>query len=561
VAQYILKGGKEVKSKNRFVIYGIILFASLLLSPLSPRLNIVSIVATATSGSAQDIQSAINQVAGQGGGEVYIPAGTHDFATGSWQTVNIPSGVSIFGAPTQRDVDGQVISWNTILKMPFRAPRYEKFFNIENADNVRISDIQLVGYREISTWSIDQQKDVEVWTGVSIRHSNNFRVDHCYFKNICGQGVFTENSNGVIDHNQFVNDKNVRVHPYYNECTVHYGVATNGERTATWETDIQDVLGKATYRTVFVEDNYFEGWRHVVASSMLGHYVFRYNTERKNGYGSIDAHGKEGAQTWEGTRAIEVYENDFGDAIWGRAGSFHRGGGGVYFNNIVDSTYGYRDIGNPPYAPTDYCAFVSMIQKGVWATYPDPKTYVKDVWIWDNTVAGGGLVYSAAGGNIDLNEEFFLREPDIALDGFTYTPYTYPHPLVSGSEPTEGYWSVDIVATPTEGGTTSPAGLQNVLVGDSLTVTALPNSNYSLSYWAFDGANYGDTLTVTIPAQTENSVHTLKAVFGYSANEPPPTTPTTPTTPTPTTNLFYMPFLALGFIFTVEVIYRWKKQG
>jgi hypothetical protein len=29
------------------------------------------------------------------------------------------------------------------------------------------------------------------------------------------------------------------------------------------------------------------------------------------------------------------------------------------------------------------------------------------------------------------DEDFFLRAPSKELDGFTYQPYTYPHPLVS----------------------------------------------------------------------------------------------------------------------------------
>ena len=32
---------------------------------------------------------------------------------------------------------------------------------------------------------------------------------------------------------------------------------------------------------------------------------------------------------------------------------------------------------------------------------------------------------------IQIDRDYFLREPSHELDGFTYTPYTYPHPLTT----------------------------------------------------------------------------------------------------------------------------------
>ena len=95
------------------------------------------------------------------------------------------------------------------------------------------------------------------------------------------------NSNGVIDHNRFVNNP-FRVTAAIADCTVAYGVGVYGGGTATpWESNIQDVLGKYTSRSVFIEDNYFEyGWdlkqghnpagdiRHSPAEALLTGYFY-----------------------------------------------------------------------------------------------------------------------------------------------------------------------------------------------------------------------------------------------------------------------------------------------
>ena len=374
--------------------------------------TIVSSQIVASSGSARDIQDALNIAAAQGITKVVIPAGTFDFATGSWQTVNIPSGVSLFGAPTQRDPNGQVVEWRTVLRMPFEAPEGSIWFNIRGS-GVRVSDIQIVGYREIDSGSTRQYR------GFDIRNSPNFRVDHCYLRNICGEGILTESSNGVVDHSRFVNNP-FYVTAAYSTCTVRYGVAPNGD-SVTWEQNIANVLGHYTPYSTYIEDCYFEGWRHSVASTRGAHYVFRYNTVRKVSYGSVDAHGRESTtQTYRGTRCIEVYNNDFGDLgpLVGTAqmGVQIRGGGGAIFNNVADGYGTYT-------SPADYTAFVCMLQY-TQASFPDEL--VKDVWIWDNTLTPEGADLYDFGGS--PTPEYFLRAPDQTLDGFEYTPYQYPHP-------------------------------------------------------------------------------------------------------------------------------------
>jgi hypothetical protein len=61
------------------------------------------------------------------------------------------------------------------------------------------------------------------------------------------------------------------------------------------------------------------------------------------------------------------------------------------------------------------------------------KTY-----IWNND----GVVREYIGGSADdcliEGTTYFLREPTLAQDGFTFTRYTYPHPLVSGVSDADG---------------------------------------------------------------------------------------------------------------------------
>ena len=66
----------------------------------------------AQSGSASDIESAIDYAVDHGISNVQIPAGVYDFISvgQSWHYVTIPEGINLFGAPTQRDANGQVIS-------------------------------------------------------------------------------------------------------------------------------------------------------------------------------------------------------------------------------------------------------------------------------------------------------------------------------------------------------------------------------------------------------------------------------------------------------------------
>lgn len=401
----------------------------------------------AASGHRDDIQEAVNQVLSIGGvGNVHIPAGVWIFIEvgAPWVPVECPAGVNIFGAPTQRTSNDQVVEWKTILVMPFDAapsgpPDKSVFIEVQETDpqkTTRISDIQFVGYREIDPTNPNWHRAITI-KGDLI----DFRIDHNHFKNCSGGGAYIMGNSegmfrGVIDHNRFVNDYGY-VYWDWLECSVAYGIGIRAVMSSRWEMDISKVLGKygEYHPSVYIEDNYFSRWRHCVSSNDGVHYVFRHNTiEHDSMVGSLDGHGSYDASPdppdWVGTRAMEFYDNriiypvnNFGDpslydsvdpAPWAY-GVDWRGGGGVFFNNFMKG----------------YSACNALVNEGI-----HEKCWPHDIWFWNNTYeAAPGMTYGVTPifviqtdtSDPVEGEDYFLHKPP------GYKIYPYPHPLTRTS--------------------------------------------------------------------------------------------------------------------------------
>jgi hypothetical protein len=382
----------------------------------------------AKSGHWRDIQDAVDQAATYGKANVRIPEGTFNFVNvgESWTgaRVIVPAGINIFGASTER-TKGQVVEWKTVLQIPWEAaprrPNYITMFKFQgNGDPnkpSRFSDIEVVGYREFEPTS-------DRWYAVvQIRNIIDFRVDHCFFKNTAGMAVEVRAPAnryccGVIDHCRFINDYGY-VEWDYAECSVHYAIMIRAVGTTRWEDNIDNVIGKYLPYTVFIEDCYFSRWRHCVSSNDGTHYVFRHNIIEKDCVvGSLDGHG-----TYDnvGTRAMEIYDNLIIDPVvskhpknWNNTAPAYqegygvnwRGGGGVFFNNLV-----------------------RLYEVGLYLTNEGTveKCYPHDIYIWNNTFTNCQYTLLAAiGGG--------TKPPQEGVDYFFYaklgyTPYLYPHPL------------------------------------------------------------------------------------------------------------------------------------
>jgi hypothetical protein len=378
----------------------------------------------AQSGYWKQIQNAVDIAST--GDTVVIPEGTWNFVNVSetWteHRIIVPAGVNIKGVATERDSNDNVVTWKTILKMPWdmptdksNAPNWFWFRGTSDPDKPsRFSDIELIGYRYYNSSSIQMTSGVSMG-GVDDGGIINFRVDHCYFRDICGGGVGTAGSDlsngphetcGVIDHCKFINSNGV-AYPW-GDRTVDYGVYVS--RGGGWNPDSQpaqsvsQTLGNYTDHTVFVEDCYFETWRHCVVCRQGGHVVVRRSTIYNDiGYGSVDIHGDSAGV------ALEVYDCNITMATDAWYAMMVRAGFGVAANNVVGGgAYKY---------------FIEFVDESANSTY-----WVNHFYVWNNTMISGctPITEYDPSGNITENVDYFLRAPSQEQDGWTYTPYRYP---------------------------------------------------------------------------------------------------------------------------------------
>jgi len=366
---------------------------------------------TANSGSASDIQAAVNVVEAAGGGTVYIPSGTFYWNN---ETVNSYGGINIIGASYAGC--GSHPTWTpytatTILHNNKVAP-FETMINVDGSNHkpFRISGIQFEG--TVPSYDMDNGGGA---IGIA-KEAIDFRVDHCTFINFPGVAViasntFTGTMRGVIDHNTIDNPYKV----VNGGGMWAYGVVVQGLGWA-WDLDINHFLGKyetapTGFPIVYIEDNVFSRCRHCVSSNQGAWYVARYNKmidEIPPNYGSIDVHGTAGGGS-PGGRGLEAYNNTIiGTVNYTSAQAFWmRGGGGVIFNNTMQNIlYGVTLAADAPGTPYQ----------------------VKDLYIWGNTMDRGTLILNNYAGYTE-NVDYFLS----AKSG--YTPYPYPHPLTLEATP------------------------------------------------------------------------------------------------------------------------------
>jgi hypothetical protein len=388
----------------------------------------------AASGSAVDIQAAVDRVAAAGGGRVIIPAGTWDFGEG---TVSVPGGVSLSGdadSPTGKG-NGTI---RTVLVLPPSGTSSRTMFTVNGNNNksVTFSGIYFFG-RAVTNNTGDG--------GIEFVNTTDFIVYNCRFELMGYFGIHvgtytTTDSNilnrGVVYHCSFIN--NWKLEAEQAGTGWGYGVAVdkNQEISYGYEPDITKILGQYSNLTnrivdaVVVEDCYFWGNRHSIAANRDAHYIFRYNEVHYSwnhppmpyDFEQCDAHGSYGGL---GTRCIEVYNNDFyHESNFGASSTTAwRGGSGVYFNNTIHTgtTVNY------------YCA-VYLCNEQIPPTMNETRT--TNIWIWGNTGTYANLVsvYPSPDGSgwIVQGQDYWLVPPWTTGQNFTafsYTPYPYPHPL------------------------------------------------------------------------------------------------------------------------------------
>jgi hypothetical protein len=338
----------------------------------------------AASGSPSDIIEALEQA--NPGDNIRIPAGTFDFD----ESIYLDAGVNIVGAG--RD--------ETILQTNGELVNALFIVDGSNGLPVGFAHMKLIG---------DQQDDSDLMDdGIELRNGcQDFRITEVEFESFGQQAIGVNgNARGVIDNCRFINIYRPAI------ANFGYGVCVMGDGDDGWERPF--ILGDEN--AVFVEDSYFIGNRHAVASNNGSRYVFRYNLVEDNGgegawVQAIDAHGP-GYGSSRGSRSYEVYNNTVDNAnttCW--VAMYIRGGDGVIFNNNISGGISTAPIMLTNESGSEYPALDQIRELYVWENYYEDSLTVPTNWSpGDPRVVQEGRDY------------FNYERPD-------YTPYPYPHPL------------------------------------------------------------------------------------------------------------------------------------
>jgi len=354
-------------------------FSSVLVSLTCFATQANALELTAKSGSATDIQAAIDKVKAAGGGIVHIPEG--EFDTNG--VIKFAAGISIIGAGKEK----------TILRKAVFSIVGQHYGYVGDGSS-RVSGLSFLN-------GFEEQSSNFTFRGCSI-----FRMDHCYIEGKFSTMItVSENRFGALfDHCEF-------------DVYTSYGIYIFGKNV--WEEDIEKLLGSRE-DTTFIEDCTFRGfYDHPVDARQGVHYVLRHCAfDMEPNSGPIEGHGPINDGT-HGTRCMEIYNNTIEvNGYSTSAGILYRSGGGVVFGNTIrNKQWGIAmAIENSPYN---------------WPHIYPVYEQVHDLWIWNNVYQVSEASITTVWNSEDMiqeNRDYFLY----AKPG--YAPYTYPHPWVSGTQ-------------------------------------------------------------------------------------------------------------------------------
>lgn len=398
----------------------------------------------ALSGSAHDVQAAVDAVATAGGGTVHVPAGNFTFNIDPGHIgvnnqpcgVSVPGGVNIFGVGNNQTILHCPISgWDSGANNPYAW----SMFCLDGSNNepIRISGIYFQGSVNYSVDAANTMAGENAnLAAIDENGVRNFRIDHCTFVDFNNKAIGTSNiynynpsgNCGVIDHCVFDNPyKDV----YWNYTGVHpiwgYGIIIGGSGwvTGAWR-PVTELFGNYEHDIIYIEDCSFRRNRHCVSETgegAEGFAVVRYCncTDNISEYlcSFLDVH--------PGGRGYEVYNNALIDVLadyrsfqpgdpdighYYNRGVFPAGGSGLVYNNTIVNC----NIG------------IGLTDAGA----TNSTTWINGFWIWSNSFTNVAIplyIDSNNPGPIVENQQYYLHAPNLAQDGFTYTPIAYPFPF------------------------------------------------------------------------------------------------------------------------------------
>jgi hypothetical protein len=423
---------------------GILLF-TVAMSSLLPRQGNAAVYNS--NGTAAGVQTIHNTLA-QDGDTITLPAGTF-----TWNSqIRITKNITLAGAG-----QGVTVIYDNIPKSGGDPTVPMHFTGITG--NLRATGFTLRGQAQ-------DTQDFNKGTLVVGGTSHSVRIDHVSIELPGTVGMrFSGDIWGVVDHCNFnVSNFKQAIQIFHS----NYGGGTYGD--VSWESPTDLGSGKGIY----IEDCTFTGsgtaGAGVTDSTEGGRFVFRHNTVTSD---MAATHGTE-SQRYRGVRSYEIYNNTFTNpnsimfcavylrggtgVIWGNA---FRGGGGQtgYRSAILTDNYRSwntwqswgRCNGTAPWdqnSQVNGYAALDQVGRGMaldqirgqtainqrTGNAAWPRNQLEPVYVWGNVWAP---VPNNPGVYIGNNQSVVQTGRDIINNGNSsmpgYTPYVYPHPLVSGS--------------------------------------------------------------------------------------------------------------------------------
>lgn len=483
-----------------------------------------------SDGTPENIQF-IHNIQAVDGDTIALPAGTFTWASG----VTITKNITLQGA----GIGATII--NDAIPKPTGSDSNVLILCTNITASLRLTGFTIFG--EVQE-SLNFNKGVIIIRG----STRTLRIDHVRFDRPASGAIHLSGPQGVIDHCDFDEPNN--------QNGVH--VALSGWGDEGWDTPTQLGSGEGVY----IEDCTFTGSGAGGSTAMNPHaggrVVFRKNTLTNQNTGG---HGTEGAR-FRGMRSYEIYQNTFTtDVIMDKCIQL-RGGTGVIWGNTsrgVSGSTGYKSFvvglnfrtftnyttnfkkcdGNNPWDEnSDVNGYACLDQVGRGQTLDQirnnppinqttgtaawPRNRLEPVYVWSNnwtrpSGTNGGYIISSGSPSIVVGR-------DIIDNGNTpkpgYTPFVYPHPLVTGVNP-----SPTPAPSPTPIATVTPSPSPCPTITPSSTITPSPSPILSPTPSATPMASITPTATATAtstPAPTPAPTATATA----TATAQPTGTPT-----------------------------------
>ena len=391
-----------------------VLFA-LCMAALPPAAADAATTRTAATCALQDVQAAVN--AASDGDTVLVPAGTC-----TWNAALTVNDKTLVIAGAGSGAGGTKI-----------------LYGATGHTLIAIEAGTKTGRTEVSGFWFSGG-DPDYWNGCAMqlygpRGWKNLRVHHNVFESNYPWSIKGSSStHGVIDHNKFIGRA--------------YGIMLYGDGEADWAAPL--TLGTADF--FFIEDNEFVfddfyGSTGVPVMDMDdgGRQVFRHNVVR---HGMWETHDK-ARSGLVSANAYEIYENTFSTTTNKWKGLDVSAGTGVIWGNTFAGDYSVV-IGAIDYKSFDprsvrLCDGSDPADQNVpgesgWRCQyqigsmgEGPTAYGYPLVLWGNTKDGAAAGMACTNGCNHVKADRDFINASAPKSG--YTPYVYPHPLVSGSNP------------------------------------------------------------------------------------------------------------------------------